>query len=789
MSWEVWTMRSKRSFFDVRIFKNTLSRFWLAGMAYAAVWVFLFFRDVPRESWRYGMPEEKAVHLIRLCLNSGSYACMFASVGIAALVYYWLFSTRSAAFFTALPLRRDTVFLSDMAAGFTLLELSAAAGLVFSALLGGLGGIAPGWILTWFGTVTLLHILYFGLASLCAAMTGNVVILPALYMILLYAAVALESSLRSLAQFLIFGLTGSSWKLTALSPAYYLSVNCGRLIHTDWEQLVWSGDYITRPAALLRFDGWLILSLYALTGMLCAVLSAVLIRRRSMESAGETVAVPFLKKLFPWCAALAGALTMGLMAMKLVFGFTGYMSPTGSLPRVLTLLLCMLLGAFLGWFGANGLLRRTIRVFDRGWGGFAAVCAAICLLTLGTEFDLWGVERSVPETDAVGSVRVWDTYASYSETEFTQPENIEGAIRLQRKIVDNKKLFETAVGKNWSYNASSALEITYFDRDGKVLMTRRYVAPTGEMAWASGGDSYTADGTGTVSAIGAVVTDGSAPWGSANPALPDLQALLNTPEGIMQRVTPRSLEPKPSNVFNAGCSRMEEYMVTEQFNLDRAEAWELYASCVLPDAADGNIGMLQLLPTAEPETRGNGITLWFTFSDGSEELSRESSVGYVNLFVTERAERTSAWLMAHGLTIPWLVRDLPEEPPVESFIDMDPPQGLAALLENLRSSYSADAAGTVVSARWARNLLEWYTGSGEDPFRVYEDAKAYALRYGSGGEELVSKLERLRTAGLQTVSGQLGLVRDRSAWEDWDEDTVNGFFDAVRAGLAASGGN
>ena len=776
-------MRSKISFFDARIYKNTLSRFWLGGIGYAAVWAYLLFRDVPRESWWYGLPEERAVHLLRMCLNSGSIACLAASAVTAAAVYSWLFGARSAAFFSALPLRRETIFLSDMAAGFTLLELSAAAGLAFTALLGGLSGVAANGILTWLGAVTLLHVLYFGLASLCAAMTGNVLILPALYMILLYAAVALESSLRSLAQFLIFGLTGSSWKLTALSPAYHLRVSAESLIRTDWEQLLRSGDMITRPAALVRFAGWPLLTGYALAGLVCAVTAAVLIRRRPMESAGETVAVPFLKRLFPWCASLAGALTMGLLALKLVFGFTGYLSPTGSLPRVLTLLLCMLLGAFLGWFGANGLLRRRIRVFDRGWGGFAAVCAVICLLTLGTEFDLWGVERSVPDADRVGSVRIWDTYASYAEAEFSQPENIEAAIRLHRKIIDNKKLFETAAGKSWDYNPSSALEITYYDPDGQLLLTRSYVAPTGEMSWASGGDAYLADGTGTVNSIGVVVTDGTAPGGSANPALPDLQDLLNTPEGIAQRVAPRNMEAKPTNLLNAGVSRTEAYMLTEQFSLDRAEAWELYASCVLPDAADGNIGMAQLAPTVEPETRGDLIQLWFTFSDGRDELSWE---GYINLTVTERAERTAQWLMDHGLTVPWLVRDLPEVPPAETVVDVDPPEGLAALLENLRTAYDAEAAGTVVSARWARNMLEWYTGSGEDPFRVYEDAKVYGWQYGSDGE-LVSKLERLRAAGLQLVSGQLSLIRDRGAWENWDENTVNSFFDAVRAGLAAAG--
>lgn len=49
---------------------------------------------------------------------------------------------------------------------------------------------------------------------------------------------------------------------------------------------------------------------------------------------------------------------------------------------------------------------------------------------------------------------------------------------------------------------------------------------------------------------------------------------------------------------------------------------------------------------------------------------------------------------------------------------------------------------------------------------------------------LPQKLERLRSAGLQLVSGGTGLVRDRGGAR-WTEDTVNDLFDALRAGLNA----
>ena len=786
-------MRSKRSFFDARIYKNTLSRLWPGGLVCAAAWVYVLIRDVGRQNLIYVSPEDRTVLLLRQILTSGSFVCLSASVVTAAAVYFWLFSTRSTAFYTSLPLRRETVFLSDMAAGFTVLEAAAVLGLLFTALLGGLGGAGASGILRWFAAATLLHILYFGLASLCAALTGNVFILPVVYAVLLYAAVALESSLRTIAQYLVFGLTGSSWKLTALSPAYHLRVSQYLLIQTDWAETVYNETTGPHMAALVRFDAWPLLIGYAAAGLVFAVLAAVLIRRRPMESAGETVAVPFLKKLFPWCAALAGALTLGLLALKSVFGFTGYLAPTGSLPRVLTLLVCMLLGAFLGWFGAHGLLRRSLRVFDRGWKGFGIVCAVIAALVLGTEFDLWGVERAVPDADEVAFVRIWDTYASSGETVFSQPENIEAAIRLQEKIVENKTVFESAVPANSTdYYPYSALEITYVGRDGGVLLSRRYVAPNGPMCWASNGDfygTYASDGD----AYEAYASPGSpwasggsaAPWGSANPALQDLQDLLNTPEGIEQRVRPAGVEPKPSTVVYGGAWRSDGYMNMEEITLDRAEAWEIYASCILPDAADGNIGLVRLCPAEKTGRYGERIYLWINFSSG---YGNDSVDGYVSLNVTERAERTSAWLEEHGITVPWLERAyIPEEePPAETTYDVEPLEGLAALLENLRTEYSAEDAGTVVSARWARSMLEWYSGVGEDPFRVYDDARNYGFAYGSGGEEMIGKLERLRAAGLQAVSGSAVLVRDRGAWENWDMDTVDLFFDAVRAGLAAA---
>ena len=763
-------MQSRTSFFDSRIYRNALSRFWLIGLGCALLWAFTIFSGMGRSS--YYMEESASVQLLRVGVRGGAVICMLTAAVVAAAVYGWMFSTAGTAFTAALPLRRETVFVSDMAAGFTLLEGGILAAAAAVGVLGGLRGAAMGDVMRFLALVTLLNLFYFGFASVCACLTGHIVILPAVYIVLLYAAVALESSLRALAQFLIFGLVGSAWKLTALSPAYHLRMYADNLIETDWQSLMESGSlYGAQKVSLIRFTGWPLVLGYAAAGIVFAVLAAALVRRRPMESAGSVVAVPLLKKLFPWCAALAGALTMGLMSLEMVFRTNDYLSVSGSFHQVCALLGFMVLGVFLGWFGAQGLLRRTPRVFDRSWGGFAAVCAIIAGLVLCCEADVFRVERAEVDLSRVGYVEIYDTVASeVGEVRFSQPENLAAALALQKKIVANKDVYEGA--RSTGYYGNNALSFLWYDKNGDLLQSRLYESPGGATAWSSFGDAWVSDGNGWVS-------DGSVPAGSRNPALRDLEDLLNTPEAMDQRLRAAHVPASASTVTGGYYYRMEQFMTVENFELTAWDAWEVYSQCILPDAADGAIGRVQLCPAYDGADRGNMAALGLNLTRGYGD---NIQYDYLHFRLTPQAERTCAWLAERGIYVPGWVPAEPE-PPAETVYDM-PLEGLAGLLENVKNHYDPDASGTLVSMRWARSLLEWYTGGGEDVFFTYEDAKLYARTYPADGDALPQKLERLRSAGLQMVSGGTGLVRDRGGAR-WTEDTVNDLFDALRAGLNA----
>ena len=74
-------------------------------------------------------------------------------------------------------------------------------------------------------------------------------------------------------------------------------------------------------------------------------------------------------------------------------------------------------------------------------------------------------------------------------------------------------------------------------------------------------------------------------------------------------------------------------------------------------------------------------------------------------------------------------------------------------------------------------------GSGEDPALARSVAARFARSRGLSEGAMAASLEKLRSAGLQLSSGELGLVRDRNG-RRWDADTVNALFDALESALS-----
>ena len=603
-------MPSERTFFNKAVYKRALSRFWLIGAAYAVVLCFLtlmcgrYFNFDTKE-----IAEYVSYTILSNLTRREIVAAAVAAVVMAIAVHGWMFRKTSAAYIAALPVTREALLISSMLAALTLLILPCIIAMLVSLLLYGGGLLWTPYLLCSAAAVVLMNIAFFGLASFCTVFTGNAAVLPALYVIALYGFVGIEVVTRYIAEFLLFGVRGTGWELAILSPVYYFSSN-----------YVGSYSYAIPLTAI-----------YAAAGVILAGLAVIFFRHRRMEAAGEVVAVPVLRPLFRWGLAAVGSLSMALLMLKTVFNVGAYgAGDRGTPAKVAILLLAMLFGAAVGWFGADALMRKTLRVFDRHWKGLGAFCALLCALVIGGELDVFGVERYQPDVDEIGYAAV-NGWGEYNVTRIMQPENIEALLSMQKDIIANKKAYESQKGLN-----TFPLTIEYYGTDGKLLARRVYTYATDEfIPYVTGGNYNVGFLTGNDDAISRNVRQ--------------YEELLNSRE-LMEERALFPCDRSETAVFAANIQWYDSASpVTQGLTLTTDEFWELYDTCIVPDLRDGNIGGTKIIQdeefyqTIEP--------IYITATGVHTNSSGEFVYDYYTVRPLTASARTNAWLRSHGVAV------------------------------------------------------------------------------------------------------------------------------------------
>lgn len=603
-------MPSERTFFNKAIYKRALSRFWLIGAAYAAVLCFLtlmcgrYFNFDTKE-----IAEYVSYSILSNLTRREIVAAAVAAVVMAIAVHGWMFRKTSAAYIAALPVTREALLISSLLAGLTLLILPCIIAMLVSLLLyGGAGPLWTPYLLCSAAAVVLMNIAFFGLASFCTVFTGNAAVLPALYVIALYGFVGIEVVTRYIAEFLLFGVRGTGWELAVLSPVYYFSNN-----------------YVGSYSQMLPLS-----ATYAAAGVILAGLAVIFFRHRRMEAAGETVAVPALRPLFRWGLAAVGALGMALLILKTVFNVGSHAAENDGTPaRVAILLLAMLFGAAVGWFGADALMRKTLRVFDRHWKGLGVFCALLCALVVVTELDVFGVERYQPDVDEIGYAAVYG-WGEYDETRIMQPENIEKLLSLQKDIIANKKAYENQNGID-----TFPLTIEYYGTDGKLLARRVYIYAADKYAPYVTGGNYNVGFLTENDAISRNVRQ--------------YEELLNSRE-LMEERALFPCDRSETAVFSASIQWYVSNSPTQLgLTLTMDEFWELYDTCIVPDLRDGNIGGTKII---QDEDFYQALEPIYITATG---VHTNSNGEYVYNYYTVRplavSARTNAWLRSHGVTV------------------------------------------------------------------------------------------------------------------------------------------
>ena len=393
-------MRSKTLYFNGTLFRKNLSRFWplwggaaflgslfplamllnLMSLTQAERPAALDFTGLYYETLNHAVPAISLLYAI-LC---------------AMAVWSYLYNSRSVGLLHTLPIRREGLFLTNLLSGMAMMLIPyavvGALSLLISAAFGALD-MGP-YLVTVLG-VAGESLFFFASATLVAMVVGNLLALPALYLLLHFLAVLLEWLFGMLAQGFLFGLESGYQISTATA---WLSPVVGLMEHVDVDRTYQTipvnggADVVQELQSVSLENGWVI-GVYALAGVVLLALAWLLYRRRRSESAGDVVAVGALRPLFRYGLAALAALVGGVALYELVWRSFRYEEYYEAAPMAV----CMLIAGAIGYYAASMLLAKSLRVFRGSWKGLALVaagCAAVCCVL---HFDLLHVEDQVPQ--------------------------------------------------------------------------------------------------------------------------------------------------------------------------------------------------------------------------------------------------------------------------------------------------------------------------------------------------------------------------------------------------------
>lgn len=369
---------------------------------------------------------------------------------VAWYLFAYLYNTRTAYHYGSLPLRRETQFLTRYLSGLLFHLVPAAVMALLTILVTALQGancVAAAGI--FFAVTSLTYLFYYSLAVLIAQLVGHIAALPVLYVVLNFTSVVLEAILTGVIRTFTFGMaSGQDLWPDWLSPFYYALQRNLFGYRTIWDEV--TGEFQT-----LQFNGWVPALVFGAVGLGFALLAFLLFRKRHLETAGDVIAVSFLKPVFLYALSLGCGIVLGWLFSDILFH--------DGQNQFLPMLVCMLLGTALGYWAGQMLLQKSLRVLSKGnWIRCGAVLLVVVAGMVGCRYDITGFSRYVPAAEDVQSVML-----DYDGGIVTDRGIIEETVALHQEIVDQRYAIEAELARApWS----PSFRITYALRDGSYVL-------------------------------------------------------------------------------------------------------------------------------------------------------------------------------------------------------------------------------------------------------------------------------------------------------------------------------
>lgn len=382
---------------------------------------------------------------------------------VAQVLFGDLFNSRMCNALHAMPMRRESLFVTHTAAGlvFSLLPTAILAAAAMPFILAA-SNMVDGWqipLYCFLGT-NLQYLFFFGLAAVSMFCAGNRVSAALIYVIANFLSYLVYLLVDTVYTPMLHGVITQSDIFTLLCPVVYLvsDVSIESKRNREFVRYSTTGDkqYDYYGTFTLVSEQWIYMGVIALVGAALLGLSLWLYRRRRLECAGDFMASRKLEPVFMVLFSVVTACVFQLVSTALV----GYKDDLSYL--------FLFAGLAAGWFAGRMLIERQTQVFRRGrnWLGFAALALALGASLLVTKLDPLGIEDRVPQAEDVKSATISTGYRGELTTEDSR--EIEDILTIHRLAL-TYKLTDDEVSEE---EAKAYKEVEYTDPyTGEVVTT------------------------------------------------------------------------------------------------------------------------------------------------------------------------------------------------------------------------------------------------------------------------------------------------------------------------------
>ncbi len=608
-------MKQKTSFFNWGLSRNILKRTWVLWAAYLALMLSVTLGSLPKVRTRDIIDLfDYTVDYNFSVMNLGVPATqinVFAGVAAAMAVYSYMYSSRTCGMINALPIRRETAYITSYLTGLGMLvitDLICVSSVWIAAAQTGFFFMQSIWTLL--GYTVLSAVAFYSFASFCAVLTGNVFVLPAVYAVLGVTAYVVITSVSELLANIVYGMdsyylyNGNKDIVYWLSPIIYIlytRLDINRVtVFNDRGEVQYTGEF--------EITGLGTLGVYCAIGLALCVCAVLIYRRRDMERAGDVVAVPILMPVFKYCMTFGAAVVCALVVYHNVFS-----DVAPGLTTALIIAALLILGAAIGYYASEMLMQKTLKVFKTKCTGLIISCAVLAVFVLAAEFDAVGFEAYVPASEDVVKAEV---AASGYEVIFEEEENLAAITKLHESIIAEKGINEAADYRRY-------IDLTYTLSDGSTVR-RAYM-----------------------------ISDDNAQELDASSGIAKTEALFATQEakdyylsfdGKNYEVSASTVNSSSLDGYvvypdeNGGDSRYDSMAL----DLTPAQAAELY-ECIVLDSKDSSIGARWLITDEEFYNTVSNIRFYLELNRQMNEENAYRYYPYLSVEITLDAARTMAW--------------------------------------------------------------------------------------------------------------------------------------------------